>query len=256
MGNFIFGAALATVALIAAMLVAHEAGRWTHLRQAARAPNADLGGAGIVEGAIFALIGLLLAFAFSGAASRFDERRQLIVQEANAIGTAYLRLELLPSPAREELRTQMRDYLDTRLRAYRALPDLDAARGELAKAERMQQQIWSRAVAAANGIQAATMLLLPALNDVFDIATSRTMSSQTHVSGVIFGLLVVMCLLGAFFAGYSMAKSRRDWVHVSAFALTLSAVVYVIIDLEFPRFGLIRVDDFDQLLSTLLQGMR
>ena len=89
---------------------------------------------GSVEGAVYGLLGLLIAFSFSGAASRFEARRDLIVQEANAIGTAYLRLDLLPDEARDGLREKFRRYLDTRLSAYRKMPDIEAAMAELARA--------------------------------------------------------------------------------------------------------------------------
>ena len=81
-------------------------------------------GAGVVDGAVFGLLGLLVAFTFSGAATRFDARRQLVVEEANAIGAAYLRLDVLPAAAQPALRARFREYLDSRLAAYRAVPDM------------------------------------------------------------------------------------------------------------------------------------
>ena len=101
-----------------------------------------------MDGAVFALLGLLVAFTFSGAASRFDARRHLIVEETNAIGTAYLRLDLLPASAQPALRDLFRRYLDSRLEVYRKLPDLDAAKAELARSTQLQGEIWSQAVAA------------------------------------------------------------------------------------------------------------
>ena len=91
-------------------------------------------GESAAEGAIFALLGLLVAFTFSGAASRFDARRQLIVEETNDIGTAYLRLRLLPLSAQPALREQFRQYVDARLAFYRKLKDMPAAMAEHVKA--------------------------------------------------------------------------------------------------------------------------
>ncbi len=135
--------------IFAAMLGCLEIGRRYGARRRAQDPEGA--GAGVVDGAVFALLGLLVAFTFSGAASRFDERRKLIIEEANAIGTAYLRLDLLPAAAQGELRARFRDYLDSRLAVYRALPDLDKAKAELARASRLQQEIWSKSVASATG---------------------------------------------------------------------------------------------------------
>ena len=97
---------------------------------------------------------------------RFDDRRHLIVEEANNIGTAYLRVDLLPAPAQPALRSLFRQYLDSRLEMYRKLPDVAAAKAELARSLKLQGGIWSTAVAACldSGSQSAHMLLLPALN--------------------------------------------------------------------------------------------
>src|SRR4030095_3152301 len=105
-------------------------------------------GVDAVEGTSFALFGLLLAFTFFGAGSRFDSRRQLIAQESNAVGTAYLRLDLLPRDAPPALRDLFRRYLDSRLRVYRKLQDIEAAKVELARSEALQRELWARAVAA------------------------------------------------------------------------------------------------------------
>jgi len=244
-------------ALFLAMFAMQEIGRWLGVRARREGGDGGTSGTGVVDGAVFALLGLLIAFTFSGAASRFDERRKLIVEEANAIGTAYLRLDLLPPAAQPDLRESFRRYLDTRLAAYRALPDLAKAKAELARAAGMQQEIWTKSLAAAAGSQPATMLLLPALNGMFDITTTRTMAGQMHPPTIIFALLCGLALLSALLAGYAASGTRvRNWVHATVFALTLAGAVYVILDIEFPRVGLIRVDAFDQVLVDLRQSMR
>ncbi len=255
--SFTLDAILVAGGLFVAMLGLLEIGRRFGVRRAAQDSDGARAGAGVVEGAVFALMGLLVAFTFSGAASRFDERRKLILDEANAIGTAYLRLDLLPPAAQPELRAGFRAYLDARLAAYRALPDLVAAKAELTRATGLQQEIWVKAVAAAAGSQPPTMLLLPALNEMFDIATTRTMAAQMHPPLVIFALLFALALLSALLAGRAMALAKeRSWIHMAVFAFTLAGAVYVILDIEYPRLGLIRVDVFDQVLIELRQSMR
>jgi hypothetical protein len=228
-----------------------ELGRWWGTRQLRHDPEGARIGTGAVEGAVFALLGLLIAFTFSGAAARFDDRRHLIVQEANAIGTAWLRLDLLPAEAQPAVRELFRQYVDSRLAAYRKLPDLDAAMVELDHSLDLQNQIWRGSVEAARSAPtvAATTVLLPALNEMIDVVTTRTAASSMHPPVAIYLLLFVLCLLGALFAGSAMAGSRkRHALHVFGFAAIMSASVYLIIDLEFPRYGLIRVDAADQLL--------
>nr|MCU0808671.1 DUF4239 domain-containing protein [Candidatus Contendobacter sp.] len=204
------------------------------------------------------------AFTFSGAASRFDARRDLIVQETNAIGTAWLRLDLLPADAQPAIRENFRRYVDSRLEVYRKLPDIKAARVELAKATALQGEIWTRAVAAGRlegAPPAATMLLLPALNEMIDITTTRTMATHMHppiaIYAMLVGLALASALLAGLLAGYGMAGGRsRNWLHMIGFATVMAVAVYVIIDLEFPRLGLIRVDAFDQALVELRASMK
>ena len=117
------------------MILLLELGRRLGRRRQGRDEEGARAGLGAVEGAVFTLLGLLIAFTFSGAASRFDMRRQLIGQEANAIGTAWLRLDLLPAQAQPELRDLFRRYLDLRLAAYRKMPDVEAALAELSQAK-------------------------------------------------------------------------------------------------------------------------
>src|SRR5512135_1710353 len=154
-------ASFAAIGLLAGMMTLMELGRRAGARRLARDPEGSRAGASAVEGALFGLLGLLIAFTFSGAAARFDTRRSLIVEEANTIGTAWLRLDLLPPEAQPALRDLFRRYLDTRLEAYRLVPDLAAARVALDRSVVLQGQIWSGAVAASRSSQAATMLLLP-----------------------------------------------------------------------------------------------
>jgi hypothetical protein len=256
LANFTFDAVLLAFGLFLALVACVEIGRRIGIRRAAQEGEAARAGAGVVEGAVFALLGLLIAFTFSGAASRFDHRRTLIIEEANAIGTAYLRLDLLPAAAQGELREGFRRYLDARLATYRAVPDLAKVKAENARAMALQQEIWTKAVAAAAGTQ-ATVLLLPALNQMIDITTTRTMAAQTHPPLALFALLFVLALLGALLAGHAMSGGRaRNWVHMATFAFALAGAVYVTLDMEFPRLGLIRVDAFDQVLVELRQSMR
>ncbi len=244
--------------LFLGMLVLLEVGRKVGTRRLPRHGAGADAGLGVVEGSVFGLLGLLLAFTFSGAATRFDGRRQLIVDEANAIGTAWLRIDLLPPDAQPPIRDDMRQYLDARLEAYRKLPDVVAADVEFARSLQFRDQMWAKAVAATRieGGERARMLLLPALNETFDIAEARLRAMQMHPPLIIFGMLALLALIGALFAGYGMAASRtRNWVHMVGFAATIAIAVYVIVDLEYPRLGLTRVDYFDQALVELQKDM-
>ena len=209
---------------------------------------------------MLALLGLLLAFTVSGAGARLDARRHLIIEETNAIGTAYLRLDILPGAAQPALRENFRRYVDARLEVYRKHPDIAAATDELARGAKLQGEIWRQAITSVRADGAppqAPMVLLPPLNAMIDITTTRTMAAQMHPPVIIFVMLFALALVSALLSGYAMAGNEsRSWFHILCFALIISVTVYVILDLEYPRVGLIREDAFDQSLVDLRETMR
>ena len=252
-------AILCMLGLLAGILVMMDLGRRIGVRRLAKHGVNAVAGVAAVDGAVFALLGLLLAFTFSGAASRFDARRQLVVEEANNIGTAYLRLDLLPAGAQPRLRETFRRYLDSRINLYRKLPDMAAARAEMANGAGLQNEIWAQAVAASGAADSpsARMLLLPAINQMIDITTTRTAAARTHPPAIVFVMLLILVLASSFLAGHDMAAGKeRDWLHTLCFAVVMSAAVYVILDFEFPRLGLIRIDAFDSVLVDLRATMK
>jgi len=256
--NFTLTAALTAFGLFGGVLAFVEVGRRIGIRRMAEDKEGARAGAGAVEGAVFGLLGLLIAFTFTGAAARFDDRRHLITEEANDIGTAWLRLDLLPAAVQPALRESFRRYLDARLEVYEKLPDLEAAKAALAQSVALQGEIWTQAVAALREAPPpATTVLLPALNQMIDITTTRTMASKMHPPLIIFVMLVVLTLIGGLFAGYGMAAAKtRSWVHMLGFAFVMGAGVYIILDLEYPRMGLIQVRVADQVLVELRQSMK
>jgi hypothetical protein len=257
--NYELAIILFTLGLLVGMVLFLEIGR----RLGERRMEEDSGrageGIGVVDGAVFSLLGLLIAFTFFGASSRFDTRRQLVIDETNAIGTAYLRLDLLPATLQPALRDSFRRYLDSRLAIYRRLPDIAAAKEELAKSNILQREIWRLGVGASRGEgapPAAPILLLPALNAMFDITTTQTMATQMHPPTVVFVMLFGLAFAASLLAGYGMTGSKvRSWFHMLAFALVMAVAVYVILDIEYPLLGLIRADAFNQSLVDLRESM-
>ena len=248
-----------TFGLLLGMLILLEVGRRIGLRRMAVDTEGARAGIGTVEGALLALLGLLIAFSFSGAAARFDARRQQIVDEANDIGSAYLLLDLLPPEAQSPLRETFRQYVDSRLEAYRRMPDLAAAKAELDRSKALQNDIWTQAVTATrdSGYQPAAMLILPAISKMTNISTQRTVALQMHPPTIIFVMLAGLMLVGSLLAGYGMASVKsRNWMHTVAFVVILALTVYVIRDLEYPRLpGLVGMNNFDNVLVDLRNSM-
>lgn len=251
---------LAAGGLLLLIVVLLETGRriGAHRRQVD--PEGASAGLGTIEGAMFGLMGLLIAFTFSGAASRFDARRQLVGEEANAIGTAYLRIDLLPAAAQPALREDFRNYLDLRIALFRKIRhNIEAAKEDFASSSELQNKIWSEAVAGCQQANspAVTTLVLSSMNDMIDITTTRLVAQQTHPPEVIFYGLGLLVLATALLAGYGMsAGKKRSWMHTILFAAIMAAAIYVILDIEYPRVGLVRLDSADQVLIDLRSSMK
>jgi len=251
---------LLALALFICVLLALELGRRIGIRRRTRDPEGADVGLGTVNGAIFGLVGLLIAFSFSGAASRLDKRRDLVVQEANDIGTAYLRVDLLPAAAQPALRERYRRYVDSRLAIYRALPDIEAAKARLAESNLIQAEIWKLSVAATKEVQvngpAVTSLVLASLNEMIDITTTRTVALLTHLPPILVVMLGILVFGGSVISGYELSGAKhRRLLHALSFAALMAGVLYIIIDLEYPRIGMIRLDQFDQVLVDVRNSM-
>jgi hypothetical protein len=248
---------LSALFLVALVIAFIECGRRIRLR---RKDDDASKGLSVIDGAVFGLMGLLLAFSFSGAEGRFETRRQLIVQETNAIGTAYLRVDLLPEAAQPQIRYDFRAYVDSRITFYKEVTS-DRARTikNFEHSIELQKKVWTETVAAAKqtGSPAVLSLVVSSLNDMIDITTTRLVALQTHPPLAIYITLVLLALASALIAGFGMGDSgKRPWLHTLVYAVALTATVYTIIDLEFPRIGIVRVDRYDQTLIDQRNSMK
>jgi len=258
--DYIISPFLFALAWFIGIILIMELGRRAGLRQLAKEPGTEMAGLDMMGGIVFTLCGLLLAFTLTGGTSRYDERRMLIAQEANDIGPAYLRLDLLPDSTQPTLRVLFREYLDSRIEVYRKLPDTAEVKKELARSASLQVEIWNRAVTATRSPGAhldAAKLLLPALNSMIDITTTRLMAARIHPAPIMYILLFILGLGCALVAGIRMANSkRRSWLHIFVFALVMSASIYVILAIEYPRMSFIKLGQYDQVLLELRDSMK
>lgn len=240
--------------MLLAMVLGRRLGRRARARTGGAAPES-----GAIDGAVFALFGLLIAFTFSGANARYDARRAAIVTEANAIGTAYLRLDLLPADVCERARPLFREYLEARIEVHRLLGDPAAMQPRHERATALQAELWALLAPAAHASErpGVTQLVISALNEAFDAATARLAAARTHVPIVILALLYGLALAAAVVIGYEGgSKGTWSWFRPVLFCVTIAAAVYVTLDLEHPRVGVIRLDRADRPLVELLAQMR
>jgi hypothetical protein len=246
---------LLPVGMLICAIAGHRIGRKRFLAN----PDAEQVSTGTVDAAILSLLGLLTAFTFSTAYLRYEARRQLIVDEANAIGTAYLRLDLMPTEHQDRLRKLFREYVGSRYALWERLPIRSQAEATFAESTRLQNEIWAAAVKAteheAEGD--ARKLFLPALNEMIDITTTRLIAVQAHPPLIIFALLGGLALAAAVISGYGMARSARpSYPHLVGFALVSAIALYVILDIEFPRHGFVTLDAAHELLRGLEEQMK
>jgi hypothetical protein len=241
--------------LLAGMLLAHEMAfrRARRLRRAGGGEGEPLAG---LDSAMSLLLGLLLAFSFSMAAGRYEQRQGLVVAEANAIGTAWLRCDLLEGPAREECRRHLRGYTDLRLAIFEAAADAAALAPLLARSEATQQALWAQLAAHARAAPSPNAaLLLQAANDVIDRHGDRVAAYRRHVPAEVTIMLLGLCLAWASFAGHAQGwNGRRHPVGWPVFALLVAAVIFITFDFDRQKAGLIRLDA-SQSLYDLRAGM-
>jgi len=228
--------------LVVLLVVAHELGFLVFrylTRRKAGAGESDDSGIGYLVSAVFALLGLLIAFTFSMAANRYDVRRGLVVAEANAVGTTYLRFQVLEDPARSELSKLMLPYLQAREEFFAAD---DAAKVAVADANTndVQAQIWRELSAAVRAQPNATtnQSLLETTNEMFDFAASDRAAIDGRVPISILRVLIAYSLIAAGFIGYALAAKRsRYFVASTALFVLFGLSISLIIDLDRPHSG-------------------
>ncbi len=207
---------------------------------------------GAINGTLLGLLALLLAFTFGMSNSRYDTRRQLVIEEANNIGTAILRTDIYPDSMRNLLRANLKEYVEARIAFYQAGMDVEKTVTEYIRAGEISNKIWSIAAAYAreDDITTRTSELIPALNAMIDITTTRRAAGEATIPDSIMYFLFILCLCSSFLLGYDR-KNKFDWIVVIGFALMLSATVFTIIDLDRPRSGLIDMDSPNQKIIEL-----
>jgi hypothetical protein len=226
----------ATVALILVVVEAgFRVGRWRQ-RRAEHEREAPVGA---IVAAGLGLLAFLLAFTFGMAASRFDTRRGLVLDEANAIGTTYLRAALLPEPHRTKIRTLLREYVDLRLEAVQ--PGMTVPARE--RSEELQGRLWAQAVIVAEKPTPITGLFIQSLNEVIDLHAKRvTLGLRNRIPLTIWLALYSTAILAMAGVGYyaGLASTTRSLATL-ALVVTFSGILCLIADLDRPQEGLLEV---------------
>jgi len=209
-----------------------------------------------ILGSLFTLLGLLLAFTFSMAVNYYNMRRDIIIEEANDIGTAILRADLYRETDRQLFRADFKKYVDTRVDYFAAGTDGEKIMAAQKLSATIQQQLWSRVshLSRDSGYTVASMQMVPALNSMIDITTTRLYGNIIHLPDSIIYLLFLLSCACTFYIGYMFGgKGKFDWLMAVVFCLFTSLVVYVIFDLDRPRRGFITLDQMNNAIGELKQ---
>ena len=241
---FNIDSAVIALGLFLALIAALEVGRRLGLKARPGLDDAARSQASSLQNAIVGMLALLLAFTLSMAINRYETRRQLVLEEANAIGTTYLRAKMLPAPYASEAAELLRQYVANRLEFFDAGIDQQRLRADNEQAAQLQRQLWSIATttSAQDNRAISTSLFVQALNDTIDLQATRLAAFQNRVPETVIWLLLGVAVATVGVVGYNNGLGNR---HHTFGALTLivliTIIIWVIIDLDRPLRGLIQV---------------
>jgi len=228
-------ALLGLVAILAAVEVGHRLG--THA-----GPGDD--NVPTLEGAVIGLLALLLGFTFAMALSRFEARRDAVLNEANAIGTTALRARLLPEPHRKEALSLLKEYVKIRLDlTQRPVTNADLATA-IEKSNTLQEALWEQATAAAasDHSMVPTGLFIQTLNEMIDNQAKRLAALRNRVPNIVVLALFGIAITAGAFSGYASGLDvRRSRLPVHVMGLVVWTVIVLIMDLDRPGAGFIEV---------------
>ena len=211
-------------------------GRWWQNRE----PGEQEGPTGVLVGSILALLAFLLAVTMGMASDRFDARRAIVLDEANAIGTTYLRAGYLPEPASSQIRELLRQYVPLRIRTSSS----DDLQGDIQKSQAILNQLWTIAEGVAKTTNQGDLVstFIESLNDTIDLHETRVTAASARVPETVVLLLIIGSALTLGMVGFSAGLTRRRSLLTAAvLIIALGAVITIVVDLDRPREGFIQV---------------
>jgi hypothetical protein len=225
---------------VAVLFLAAEAGFKLGRPVQKRWPDQSEPGVGAMVGAALALLGFLLAFVTGLAIGNFNQRRQLVVSEANAIGTTYLRAGYLADPYRAESRKLLREYVNLRIKAL----DPTATVSAIAQSEQIHDELWLMAEKVAKDDPGPTIALyLSSLNEVIDLHTERINAELGfRVPPImVLGLYVVAVMTMILIGVYDSYREKHNIIALIMVVLIVSVVFLMIVDMDRSNVGLLQI---------------
>ncbi len=244
--------------LFVSMIAFNHAGFYFRQWEVKKFPDNKFKGLGPTEGTLLGLLALLLSFTFSMSAGKNDTRREIIVEEANDIGTAILRCDMYPDSNRKELHGLFANYINARIAYYDAGVDTTKINQSLRLTNVASAKIWKKVAALSqdkdNVLRSQQMI--PAVNAMIDMVSTRDAARSAHVPGSILWMLFLLTIAGSFIMGYGSNGKHFNKIIVGGFALMTVMTIYLILDLDRPRRGIINMDNVEARIVALKEMVK
>jgi cytochrome bd-type quinol oxidase subunit 2 len=203
---------------------------------------------GSIVASLLGLLALLLSFTFNMASTRYDSRRMVILEEANTIRTAILRADLYPDSIKNDIKPDLKEYLESRIYYYTSVVDtfdIDAANKEATK---IHHKIWKKVIHDAQNEAhiVRSQQMIPALNDMINMVSKRDAIKNATVPNPVYWLLFVIIFCASFTIGYSNIGKQKNHVLAAIFSVTVMLTVYLILNLDRPRRGITNINNTEQ----------
>jgi hypothetical protein len=245
---------LVALVVIALLLAAALLGRWVRTRRLGERGDEDKDGESLIMSAVLGLLALLLGFTFALAIDRFDNRRAMVVDEANAIRTTWLRAQLLDEPHRTRISTLLQAYTENRL-ALATITDQERGMALLRRNDLYQFQLWRATAVALRPIRNTELAssVTETTNNMIDMGAARRAARRAHVPPRVLSILLLYMIVSAYAIGYALLGARIKWALLVLLALvTLSYLL--ILDIDNPNRGGIREPQWA--MEDLIENMR
>ena len=241
-----YSSVLVVTILFALILLANEAGYRFARRHVTKSDEGIKSQTNAIQGGMLGLLALLMGFSFTMALQRFDGRSAAAIEETNAIGTAYLRVSLIAEPHATQLNSLLSRYVDLRIEGGKVdMANASVRNAIIDKTLNLQGQLWKVAIEAADADPrpVTSGYFIQSLNDVFDAYGRRQAALEKHVPELVLFLLFTIFIISGCISGYAAGLAgRRPWLATVSMAGLIMLVIFIVIDLDRPRRGLIQVN--------------
>jgi hypothetical protein len=236
--------AVLALCVLGLMLAANEFGFRIGRGRNANEDDQSRAVSGALKASILGLVALLLGFSYSITSGRFQMRQRLVLDEANSIGTCYLRAGLLPEPFAEPIQSALTEYTDLRIEHFQKALDPQDYESTAGEMNRALDSLWNavQGVFLKNPDLVRSAELIPAANEVIDLSSTRSWLSRNHMPASMLWLLVACMIVSGGVAGHSSGQSSRRhaglWLTLN---LLVMLIFFIVLDFDRPRRGLIQV---------------